>query len=60
MKEFINIENKYLADGINFLIGARYYKFINNEGKEVYSFQNTDKFNEAFDKLVELKKSINN
>lgn len=59
MKEFINIENKYLADAINFLTGMRYYKFINDNGKEVYSFQNTDKFNQAFHGLTDLKKSLN-
>lgn len=60
MKNFINIENRYLADAINFLAGLRYYKFTNNEGKQVYCFENTEKFNKVFDKLVELKESLSN
>lgn len=58
-KKVFIIENKYLANAINYLIGERYYKYTNKEGKTVYSFNNTEKFKIAYKKIKELKQNIN-
>ena len=55
------IKKKSLAEAINFLTGQRYYKWdnYNNEEKDVYSFEITDKFMKALNELTRLKKELN-
>ena len=55
------IKKKSLAEAINFLTGQRYYKWdnYNNERKDVYSFEITDKFIKALNELTKLKKELN-
>ena len=55
------IKKKSLAEALNFLTGQRYYKWdnYNNEGKDVYSFEITDKFIKALNELTKLKKELN-
>ena len=54
------IKKKSLAEAINFLTGQRYYKWdnYNNEEKDVYSFEITDKFMKALNELTRLKKEL--
>lgn len=57
-KGYMEIRNKYLAQGLAFF-GFRYYKFTNsNTGKTSYSFKNTDKLENMINKMLEMKKSI--
>lgn len=58
-KKFTNIDNKYLADAINWTSGLRYYIFTNDEGKTVYSFEDCDLFHTAINRLIELKQVLN-
>ncbi|SHH36647.1 hypothetical protein [Clostridium grantii] len=53
------IKKKSLAEALNF-IGFRYFKYQDEEGKTVYSFENTDKFNFVLHELIKLKKSTSN
>ena len=55
------IKKKSLAEAINFLTGQRYYKWdnYNNEEKDIYSFEITDKFIKALNELTKLKKELN-
>jgi ABC-type glycerol-3-phosphate transport system substrate-binding protein len=55
VNKYSNINSKYLANAMAFL-GFTYYKFINDEGKEVYSFENTEEFKDTIVKLIQLKK----
>ncbi|PJI07661.1 MULTISPECIES: hypothetical protein [Clostridium] len=58
-KEYTTVDNKYIADAINWVTGMRYYIFTNNEGKIVYSFKNNDQFHVALEKLIEIKNFMN-
>lgn len=54
-----NLENKYLADALAFL-GYRYYKYstkLDNRTKTIYTFKRTPEFMEAFNGILELKKT---
>ena len=55
------IKKKSLAEAINFLTGQRDHKWdnYNNEEKDVYSFEITDKFIKALNELTKLKKELN-
>lgn len=53
------IRKKYLADALCFL-NFKYMKFTDNEGNIVYSFENTEKFNEGINKLLQLRKELTN
>lgn len=58
-KEFININNKYLANGIQWVTGLRYFVF-NNEGKSVFSFPNTKEVHQAiYDMKISKSKNMN-
>ena len=59
-KDVFIITNKYLAYGINYLTGERFYLYTNKEGRVVYSFKNTINFKEAYEKIKMLKKELNN
>ena len=60
-KKYYIIKKRSLAEAINFLTGQRYYKWdnYNNEEKDVYSFEITDKFIKALNELTRLKKELN-
>lgn len=57
-KEYTNINKKYLAMAMSFL-GFKYYKFQNDEGETVFTFENTSKFMNALHGLLALRKQIN-
>ena len=59
--KYYAIKNKYLANGLQWLTGQRYYIFddFDNKGEKVYSFERTDEFNKAMDEMINLKKTIN-
>lgn len=59
MKRFYNINKRYLAEGLSFL-GFRYFKFQDAEGKQVYSFEDSEKFQEALAGLFTLKSNLQN
>lgn len=63
----MNKEGKYfvvdsfqLACALMYVTGQKYYKFDNEEHGKVYSFINTKEFQEARNKLWELKSIYNN
>lgn len=56
-QKYTNINKKYLALALSFL-GFRYYVFQDSNGKTVYSFENTENFNTALYKLLQLKKEV--
>ena len=60
-KKYYIIKKRSLAEALNFLTGQRYYKWdnYNNEEKDVYSFEITDKFIKALNELTRLKKELN-
>ncbi len=58
-KKYTIIDKKYLADALSFL-GLRYFIFNKEDGKKVYSFEDTKKFHYTLAKLLVLKKEINN
>ena len=60
-KKYYIIKKRSLAEAINFLTGQRYYRWnnYNNEEKDVYSFEITDKFTKALNELTRLKKELN-
>ena len=57
-KKYYEIRKKYLADALSWL-GMRYYIFDNFLNEKVYSFENTDKFQEALSGLFALREKIN-
>ena len=59
-RKYYIIRKKSLAEALNFLTGQRYYKWNNenNECKDVYSFEITDKFIKALDGLTKLKQNL--
>ena len=50
------IKKKYLAEALSFL-GFRYYRY-QQDGQTVYTFENTEKFNTALYKLLQLRDSL--
>jgi hypothetical protein len=57
-REYISIKGKYLAEGLAWL-GFTYFKYQDREGDTYYSFENTEKFNKAHKKMIELKQELN-
>jgi len=57
MKYFI-VRKKYLADALSFL-GFKYFKFTESNGSVYYSFENSDKLNEAMTELLSLQGRFN-
>jgi len=53
MKYFL-VRKKYLADALSFL-GFKYFKFTEPNGSVYYSFENSDKLNEAMAELLSLQ-----
>lgn len=56
-KKYTNIDNKYLAMALSFL-GLRFYKFTDDAGRLVYSFEKNSKFDLALHKLLMLKEEF--
>ncbi|WP_297633546.1 DUF5659 domain-containing protein [uncultured Clostridium sp.] len=53
------IDNKYLAHALNFA-GFRYMQFSRENGnRTVYSFENTEDFKEAMQKIIEIRNEYN-
>lgn len=52
--KYSNINNEYFAKSLAF-IGFKYFKFQDEDGKTIYTFENTETFKEALAKLVKLK-----
>lgn len=57
--EYFNVDNIYLASAINFATKERFYKYINTEGKEVYSFPYKDSVIETYKELLRLRRKFN-
>ena len=57
MRYFI-VRKKNLADALSFL-GFKYYKFTEQNGSVYYSFENSDKLNEAMTELLNLQGRFN-
>lgn len=58
INKYTIIDKKYLAESMSFL-GFNYKKLLNDKGATIYGFENTELFNEALYKLLELRKLIN-
>jgi hypothetical protein len=62
----LTMKNKYFAlDSETFaksmnLLGFSFYVFQNDDNKKVYSFENTDTFQEAYNELCALRKKYRN
>jgi hypothetical protein len=54
--KYFNINNFEQAIAIAYITGQRYYKFDNETYGKVYSFENTEKFQQARKDLWELQK----
>lgn len=60
-KEWFDVDNKYLADGINYGTGERYFCFTNTETNKVfYRFKYSYKVYAVFKSLVESRKKYLN
>lgn len=57
-KEYFKVKNKYLAEALAFM-GFRYYKFTDQDGKIIYSFQDTEKIKYVMECLIQLKRELN-
>lgn len=55
MRKYFILSDRNFANALQ-LLGFRYYKFNDDEGKLIYSFENTDNFQSAYRELSELKK----
>ena len=57
-KYFI-LESKTFANALN-LLGFSFYTFKKDDNKNIYSFENTELFQEAYMELCELRKKYRN
>ena len=57
-KYFI-LESKTFANALN-LLGFSFYVFKKDDNKNIYSFENTELFQEAYMELCELRKKYRN
>lgn len=55
MSNYFICNNEYLANGINYMTNIKYYKFTNNEGKEIYTFPRDKKIFEAYKIIMDFK-----
>lgn len=53
--KYFVLDSRTFADALN-LLGFSFYVFQNNDGKKVYSFENTEIFQEAYEELCALRK----
>ena len=54
MNKYFVINEKSTAIAINYL-GFKYMQFTNNDGSTIYSFENSEQFQEARNKLWDLR-----
>ena len=54
MNKYFVINEKSTAIAINYL-GFKYMQFTNNDGSTIYSFENSEQFQEARNKLLDLR-----
>ncbi|BDR74300.1 hypothetical protein K144316041_p21390 (plasmid) [Clostridium tetani] len=57
-KNYFEVKNKYLAEALAFM-GFKYYKFNGEDGKIIYSFQDTEKIKYVMECLIQLKRELN-
>jgi len=58
MSNYYAIRNKALANAIHWLTGQRYYRYDDERGGNIYSFERTENFFKALDELNTLKQVI--
>lgn len=51
------VKKRYLADSLSFL-GIHYMIFDGENGQKLYSFEDNEKYQYSFKKLMELKKEL--
>lgn len=56
---FTVIDNKYLADGMNFISKEKYNHYINNNGEHVYNFPKNKKVIIAYNEMLRLRRELN-
>lgn len=57
--KYFVLDSRTFADALN-LLGFSFYVFQDDVGKKVYSFENTDLFQEAYKELCVLRKKYRN
>jgi hypothetical protein len=55
--KYFVLDSRTFADALN-LLGFSFYVFQNNDGKKVYSFENSEIFQEGYQKLCALRKEF--
>lgn len=58
-KRYFVLDSKTFAEAMN-LLGFSFYVFQKDDNKKVYSFENTELFQEAYIKICELRKEYRN
>ncbi|MEO2601009.1 hypothetical protein [Clostridium butyricum] len=58
-KRYFVLDSKTFAEAMN-LLGFSFYVFQKDDNKKVYSFENTELFQEAYTKICELRKEYRN
>lgn len=56
-KKYYEVKKKYLAFAISFL-GFQYYTFDKEDGKKLYTFEDTESFRKALTELSNLKRQF--
>jgi len=54
-QKYTCIRKRYLAESLSYL-GFKYFRFCADEGYILYSFENSEKFQEALNEMLKLKK----
>lgn len=57
--KYFVLESETFAKSLN-LLGFSFYVFQKDDNKKVYSFENTDLFQEAYIEICELRKKFRN
>lgn len=57
--KYFVLDSETFAKSLN-LLGFSFYVFKKDDNKKVYSFENTDLFQEAYKELSELRKKYRN
>ncbi len=60
MSKYFVCKNEYEAKAINYITKERFYKFTNDEGKEIYSFLRTEKVFEAYKIIMDARNKFLN
>lgn len=59
MNKYFVLDSKTFTEALN-LLGFSFYVFQKDDNKKVYSFENTNLFQEAYMELCELRKKYRN